>query len=293
MGYHLLTEDTMPGSSPTVRRRQLAMELVRLRGQAGKTQQDAAEWLDIRDTGISKIETAKQLPSVAQLRSLFQLYQVGSPHADYLLQLRRESAQRGWWVEYGKTVPNWFADYIGMETAAAETWSYESEFIPGLLQIAEYTEAVSYALEPTDSPEEIQRIVRLRADRQRRLTSEEPLILRAVINEAALRRAVGGPEVMRAQLVHLAEVAKLPNVTVQVLAFSAGAHRGMPGSFAALRFPEESMNTVYLEIYGGALYVEDAPTVASYVEKFQALADQSLNKEETIKLIGTMIGSGP
>lgn len=283
----------MSGSSPTVRKRQLAMELVRLRGQAGKTQQDAAEWLDIRDTGISKIENAKQLPSVAQLRSLLQLYQVGSPHADYLLQLRKESAQRGWWVEYGKTVPAWFGDYIGMETAAAEIWTYEAEFIPGLLQIPEYTETVNNVLNPGRSPEEIQRIVRLRADRQRRLTGEQPLILRAVINEAAVRREVGGPDVMRAQLRHLADVAKLPNVTVQVLPFSAGAHRGMRGPFTALRFPEEPMNTVYLESYDTALYVEGPSAVASYAERFQSLTDQALNTKETTKLIGTIIGSGP
>lgn len=176
---------------------------------------------------------------------------------------------------------------------AAETWSYEPEFIPGLLQTATYTEAVSKALDPTDSPEEIQRIVRLRSDRQRRLTSEEPLTLRAVINEGALRRVVGGPDAMRAQLRHLIEVAKLPNVTVQVLPFSAGAHQGMPGSFAALRFPEEPMNTVYLETYGASLYVEDPSTVASYAERFQTLADQALSEEETTKLIGTIIGSGP
>jgi hypothetical protein len=266
------------GPSPTVRRRQLGMELRRLRDVAGKTQQDAGAWLDVTDTAISKMENAKQRVSVSNLRSLLQLYQVGSPHADYLLQLCREASQRGWWVEYGKTVPNWFGDYVGMETAAAEVWTYESEFIPGLLQTSDYTEAVSKGLNhPALDPKEIQRIVRLRADRQRRLTSEEPLILRAVINEAAVRREVGGPEVMRAQLEHLTKMGRLPNVTVQVLPFSAGAHRGMPGSFAALRFPEEPMNTVYLEGYGSALYVEEPSAVAGYAERFEALADQALN----------------
>lgn len=283
----------MAGPSPTVRRRQLGMELVRLRKAAAKSQDEAGEWVGIDSTAVSRMESGKRRVSLSHLRSYLQLYGVGSPESDYLFQLRRESDQRGWWLEYGKTVPTWFADYVGMETAAAETWTYEAEFVPGLLQTSEYTEAVSNALNPAHGPEKIQRIVRLRADRQRRLTSEEPLTLRAVINEAAVRREVGGPDVMRAQLRHLTDMAKLPNVTVQVLPFSAGAHRGMQGPFAALRFPEEPMNTVYLEAYDAALYVEEPSAVASYAERFHALADQALNKEDTAKLIGTIIGSGP
>jgi transcriptional regulator with XRE-family HTH domain len=283
----------MAGPSPTVRRRQLGMELVRLRKAAAKSQEEAGEWVGIDSTAVSRMESGKRRVSLSHLRSYLQFYEVGSPEADYLFQLRKESDQRGWWVEYGKTVPKWFEDYIGMETAAAETWTYEAEFIPGLLQIPEYTETVSKALNPARSAKEIERIVRLRADRQRRLTSEEPLALRAVINEAVVRREVGGPEVMRTQLRHLADVAKLPNVTVQVLPFSAGAHRGMLGSFSALRFPEEPMNTVYLEGYDSALYVEEPSAVASYAERFQALTEQALNAEETAKLIGTIIGSGP
>ncbi len=162
---------------------------------------------------------------------------VGSVVGSVLSATCSTQLNRDRWA-HGKAVPVWFADYIGMETVAAETWTYEAEFIPGLLQTAQYTEVVSHALKPTNSPEEIARIVRLRAERQRRLTGEEPLTLRAVINEAAVRRAVGGPEVMRAQLRHLADMATRPNVTVQVLPFSAGAHRGMLGSFAALRFPK-------------------------------------------------------
>ncbi|MGH3897494.1 MAG: helix-turn-helix domain-containing protein, partial [Pseudonocardiaceae bacterium] len=117
VGYHLLTEDAMTGSSPTVRRRQLGMELRRLRELAGKSQDDAAEWLGIDPTAVSRMESGKRRVTVSHLRSYLQLYGVGSPAADYLLQLCRESAQRGWYVSYGKTVPDWFRDYLGMETA--------------------------------------------------------------------------------------------------------------------------------------------------------------------------------
>ncbi len=273
------------GPSPTVRRRQLGMELRRLRDAAGKTQQDAAEWLGIPATGISKMETAKQRVTQAYLKLLLQLYEVGSPHAEALDRLRRESGQRGWWADYGKTVPKWFADYVGMETVAAEVWTYESEFIPGLLQTPQYTEAVTVALDSTRTPDEIQRLVQLRASRQQRLTSDEPLVLRAVINEAALRREVGGRDVMRAQAKWLAEAATLPNVTVQVLPFSAGAHRGMRGAFTALRFPEEPMNTVYLELDRAALYLEAPPEIARYASIFERLASIALDADGTAKLL--------
>jgi len=285
VGY-LLTEDAMvTGPSPTVRRRQLGMELRRLRDAAGKTQQDAADWLGIPATGISKMENGKQRVTQAYLKLLLQLYEVGSPDAEALDRLRRESGQRGWWADYGKTVPKWFADYVGMETVAAEVWTYESEFIPGLLQTPQYTEAVNVALDPTRTPSEIQRIVQLRASRQQRLTDGDPLVLRAVINEAALRREVGGPDVMRAQARRLAEAAALPNVTVQVLPFSAGAHRGMRGAFTALRFPEEPMNTVYLELDRAALYLEAPSEIARYATIFERLASLALDADGTAKLL--------
>lgn len=267
------------GSSPTVRRRQLGMELRRLREAAKKHQHDAAVWLDVNDTVISKLETGKQKVSHAYLTMLLQLYDVGSPHADFLHQLRRDSSQRGWWAEYGKTVPSWFGDYLGMETGAAEVWSYQTELIPGLLQTPSYAEAI-LALRPNRTPDEIERLVKLRINRQQRLTSEGPLSLRAVINEAALRRVVGGPDVMRDQFRRLTDVATLSNVTVQVLPFTAGAHRGMRGAFTALRFPEEPMNTVYFEMYDAALYVEAPKEVQRFTNNFEELARQSITMDQ-------------
>jgi hypothetical protein len=214
-----------------------------------------------------------------------QLYGVGSPEAEALERLRREADQRGWWASYGATVPPWFADYIGMETVAAEVWTYESEFIPGLLQTPQYTEAINTALNPARTAEEIARIVQLRASRQKRLSGDDRLTLRAVISEAALRWVVGSAELMRAQARHIAEIAQQPNVTVQVLPFSAGAHRGMRGAFTALRFPEEPMNTVYLELDGAALYLESPTEVARYADTFSRLTDLALDTDATADLL--------
>ena len=288
-GYHLLTEAPIPGSSPTVRRRQLGMELRRLREAAHKTQDEAAAYLEIDSTVVSRHESGKVRVSVPQLRSYMQLYGVGSPEADYLLQLCRDAAQRGWFARFGKTVPDWFRDYLGMESAAAEVWTWEPLFVPGLLQARAYTEAVSAADNPNRSSDEIQRIAQLRIDRQQRLTADDPLILRAIIDEAALRREVGGPDVMRTQLEHLTKVTELPNITLQVIPFGVGAHRGMRGAFTALRFPEEPMNTVYLELYREALYVEAPGEVANYTDTFEELAQIALSSTDTAELIGKMI----
>lgn len=267
--------------SPTMRKRQLGWELKRLREAAGKNQDEAARWVGVLTTAISKMENGKQRVSPAYLKLLLQLYDVGSPHADALFQLARESGQRGWWVSYGDSVPVWFADYVGMETAAAEVWTYESELVPGLLQTPAYTEAVTRSANPNLPPDRVDQAVAFRQARQRRLTSDDPVRVHAVLNEAVLRRTVGGPEVMAEQLDRLVAVAALPNVTVQVLPFAAGAHPAMIGSFATLRFPAEPMNTVYIELDGGAAYLEKPAEVARYAATFERLARQALTEEDS------------
>ncbi len=190
-------------------------------------------------------------------------------------------------MEYGKTVPTWFRDYIGMEAAATEVWTWQPLFIPGLLQIPEYARAVAG---PHEHAEEIERIVRIRTERQKRLAGDDPLILRAIIDESALRRDAGGPDVVREQINRLIEVAQLPNVSLQLVPFTAGAHRGMHGAFTALRFSESAMDTVYLEAYKTAAYAEAPAEVTFYVDTFEDLATKALNSDDTAKLMGTMIG---
>lgn len=214
---------------------------------------------------FTKMERGVRRVRVAYVESLCQLYDVGSPHAEFLERLARESGERGWWADYGNTVPHWFADFLGMETVATEVWTYESEYVPGLLQTQKYVEAMASESTPSDA----ERFTRLRATRWKRLVDDDPLTLRAVLNEAVLCRAVGGPDVMRGQIRHIIETAELPNVTVQVVPFSAGFHPAMSGSFAALRFPEAPMNTVYVEIEGGAVYMEKPPDVQRYTATFE------------------------
>lgn len=273
----------MADSSPTMRMRQLGMELRRLRDLAGKSQEEAAAWINKTDTTISKYETGARRIDVGNLRSLCQLYDVDAALVAFLERLARESGERGWWADYGSTVPDWFRDFLGMETVASEAWIYEAEPFPGLLQAEEYVRAV------VSSRSDAERFTKLRASRQKRLVDDNPLILRVVLNEAVLCRVVGGPEVMRRQIRHVIDTARLPNVTIQVLPFSVGFHPAMTGSFTALRFPETPMmNTVYVEIKGGALYVEKPPDVDRYSASFERLTELALDEEETIAFLEKM-----
>jgi transcriptional regulator with XRE-family HTH domain len=286
VGRRVLREDgTMVDGSPTVPARRLGRELKRLREAARKTQVEVGEWVGTPSTTISKIENGERNVPLPHLKLMLQLYKVDPAHAETLRQLAQQARERGWWADYGELVPKWFTEYIGLESAAREVWTYEQEYIPGLLQTKGYTEAVTVAVNSTGQAESAEGFARVRATRQQRLTSDDPLILRAVINEAALRREVGGPDVMRDQARRLVEVATLPNVTVQVLPFSAGAHPGMTGPFTTLRFAERSMNVVFIELRGGAVYQERPVDVDRHEAIFERLSDLALSEDDTTSLL--------
>ncbi|MEY8041646.1 helix-turn-helix transcriptional regulator [Saccharopolyspora cebuensis] len=260
------------------------MELLRLREQAGKSQEEAAEWVGIRASAISKIENGRQKVNPAYLKLLLQLYGVGSPHAEALHQIAKEASERGWWVSYGSTVPSWFRDYAGMERAAAEICSYEPELVPGLLQTSTYVRALATARQPDVQADELERRIEIRKARQERVTGESPIAIKAVLNEAVVRRIVGGAAVMREQLHYLAEMSELPNISLRLLPFTAGAHASMVGAFSLLRFPEEPMNTVYVELAHDAIYIERPSDVTGYTVTFEQLADMSESEEGSREL---------
>lgn len=283
-GPHVLTEGTMTGNTPTMRRRQLGEELRRLREAAGKTQEDVHRYTNVPATTISRMETGKRRVSVTFLKAVLPLYGVGSPLAEDLERLARESSGRGWWVGYGDIVPVWFGQFLGMETAADELWTYESEYVPGILQTSRYTEATRTAMATVPS-EGSEKLVAVRSTRQKRIANDAPVILKVVLNEAVLRRVVGAPDVMREQLAYLIEAAARPNVTLQVLPFAAGAHPGMLGPFTALRFRQQSLNTIYIELDGGAVYWDKPLAVERYTASFRRLTELALSEKDTISLL--------
>ncbi len=287
-GWHVLTEGgAVADNSPTLRAKRLGNELKRLRLAVGKTQKEVGDWVGTPHTTISKIETADRNVPLPHLKLMLQLYGVNPTQSAALVQLAEQAKERGWWAEYGVAVPDWFEDYVGLETAATEVWTYEAEYVPGLLQTARYTQALTRATSTAEPPDDggLAGFAAVRAVRQRRLVDDEPLALSAVLNEAVLLREVGGPEVMREQLASLLTAAGRPNITLQVLPFSVGTHPGMHGPFTILRFMEESMNTVYVELRGGAVYQDTPVDIELHSTTFEQLTALALTAEDTISLL--------
>ena len=222
-----------------MRRRRLARELARLREERGMTIRQAAGALEWDPSKLSRVEGLQRGIIVRDVRRLLDLYQVtGDAGREALFELARQAKQRGWWQAYADVLPSEYADLIGLEAEAAEIRTYQPELIHGLLQTADYARAVIRAGRPGDTAADVGRRVELRMTRQQILDRDDPPRLRVIVNEAAVRRVTGGPDVMRAQLAALAAERERSNVTVQVLPFTAGEHPAMAcGPFVLLGLP--------------------------------------------------------
>lgn len=272
--------------SPTVRRRRLAAELRALREAARLTCDEVADHLECSASKISRVETGRVSVSPRDVRDMLELYGVEPQQRESLVQLARESRQKGWWHAYSDAIQPRFATYVGLEDAAAEIRTYEVNLIPGLLQTEDYARTVIGAGNLTGTQEDVERRVALRMARQPTLTGDSPPQLWAVLDEAALRRTVGGPGLMRLQLDHLVDLAAMPNVAVQVIPFTAGAHPGMGKPFVILAFPERAdPDVVYLEDLTSTLYLEDVDEIDRYNMLFNHLRATALSFEESASLI--------
>ena len=272
--------------SPTVRRRRLASELRSLREAARLTCDEVADHLECSASKISRVETGRVSVSPRDVRDMLELYGVEPQQRDSLVQLARESRQKGWWHAYSDTIQPRFATYVGLEDAAAEIRTYEVNLVPGLLQTEDYARTVINAGNLTGSQEDVERRVALRMARQPALTGNDPPQLWAVLDEAALHRTVGGPGLMRMQLDHLVDLAAMPNVSVQVIPFTAGAHPGMGKPFVILAFPERAdPDVVYLEDLTSTLYLEDVDEIDRYNMLFNHMRATALSFEESASLI--------
>jgi transcriptional regulator with XRE-family HTH domain len=276
--------------SPTVRRRRLALELRRLREAARLTCEEVAEHLECSTSKISRIETGRVSVSPRDVRDMLDLYGVSAQQGASLVQLARDSRQKGWWHAYSDTIQPRFATYIGLESAASEIRIYEVTLIPALLQTEDYARTVITAGTVGGDHDGVGRNVALLMARQPPLTSSDPPRLWAVLDEAALRRTVGGAGLMRLQLDHLLGLARLPNVAIQVIPFGAGAHPAMGRPFVILAFPERAdPDVVYLEDLTSALYVEDVEEVDRYNMFFNHLRATALSFEDSAALIMSVI----
>ncbi len=276
----------MPGG-PTVQRMLVGAQLRRLRTEAGLSREQAGEAIRASEWKIHRLENGQVGFKERDIIDLLHLYDVTDPDevATFLL-LTREANHPGWWQHYGDVLPRWFRTYVDLESVATLIRTYEGQFIPGLLQTDDYMRAVVQGAHLEDSSEEVGRRVRLRLARQTLLTREQPPRLWAVIDEAAMRRPVGGREVMRGQLERLIDAAKLPNVTLQVLPFDAGAHPAMLGAFSILRFADRELpDVVYLEHLTNAVYLDKRDEVERYLDVMELLCVQSQPPARTVELL--------
>jgi len=275
--------------SPTVRRRRLALELRRLRETAKLTCEEVAEQLECSASKISRVETGRVSVSPRDVRDMLEIYGVPADQRDGLVQLARESRQKGWWHAYGDTVQPHFATYLGLESAASEIRIYEVNLIPGLLQTEGYARAVISAGMVNSPRDDVERRVALRMERQR-LTITSPPKLWVVLDEAALRRQVGGAEVMRVQLEYLRELSAMRNVWLQVIPFGGGAHPAMGRPFVILSFGEDAdPDVVYLEDLTSALWVENVEEVHRYSVFFNHLQATALSFDDSAALMTAVL----
>jgi transcriptional regulator with XRE-family HTH domain len=276
--------------SPTVRRRRLALELRRLREAARLTCEEVAEHLECSASKISRVETGRVSVSPRDVRDMLELYGVPEQQRDSLVQLSRDSRQKGWWHAYSDTIQPQFATYVGLESAASEIRVYEVNIIPGLLQTEDYARTMMRSGTMNGSHEDVERKVALRMARQPALTRDDPPMLWTVVDEAALRRRVGGTELMRAQLEHVLELSGLKNVAMQVIPFGAGAHPAMGRPFVILVFPERiDPDVVYLEDLTSTLYLEDVDEVDRYNVFFNHLRATALSFEDSAALVTSVL----
>jgi transcriptional regulator with XRE-family HTH domain len=265
-----------------MRRRRLAAELRRLRELAEMTQEDVAGQLEWDPSKLSRIEN-RQVGIIARdLRKLLDLYGVSDEsQREGYFAMAREGKQRAWWQSYADVIPSEYGTLIGLESEAAAISNYEQELVPGLLQTEDYARAVIRATRPGDTPEDIARRIEVRMARQQALARDDGPRLWVVINEAAIRRVVGGPATMAGQLRSLATGRHRPVVTVQVLPFSSGEHPAMTGSFVILDFPSDDPSAVYLENAASSLYLERSADVTWYAEAFRFMQAAALGPKES------------
>jgi transcriptional regulator with XRE-family HTH domain len=276
-----------PRSAPTVGQVVLGRRLLDLRERAGLKREEAARVLRVAPATVRRMETAEVSLKIPYLQLLLKSYGVPDDEAELFVQLAEEANRPGWWQRFHDILPGWFSMYVSLEGAAALIRSYEPHFVPGLLQTEDYARGVltSGAIGQT-SPDDIERHVDLRMRRQKLLTRPDAPRFWAVMDETALRRPVGGPEVMRAQLDKLLEATTLPGVTLQVAPFANGPHPGTYGPFVLFRFAmPELPDMVYSEYLTGAVYLDARSEVATHLEVMDRMAAQAATAQRTKEIL--------
>jgi transcriptional regulator with XRE-family HTH domain len=269
--------------------RRLASELRRLRAAAGMSREDVAEKTDINVVTLYRLETAKGRPQRRTMTTLLDIYQVEGEQRTELMSLLRAAGEKGWLQPYFSSIPEEYSLYIQLESEADSVRNYESLFVPGLLQTPAYARASTQGESPGAASDLVDLQAQIRTSRQSLLTRSNPLTLWAIVDEAVLRRMVGGVDVMREQYQHLLSMMALPNVTFQVVPFTAGSHPGMLGAFSLLDFLPPDPAVVCLETMAGSLFQETEVEVAAGTLRYNHLRATALSPADSTRMVTDLL----
>ena len=272
--------------SPVVRRRRLAQELRRLREASHLTCEEVAAALDVSASKISRIETGRVLVSPRDVRDLLEIYRVPFDQRDGLIQLARESREKGWWQVYADGLRPQFGTYLGLESAASELRVYKVSRMHGLLQTEDYARAMlSAARIGIQHPQAAEESAGLLMERQRQ-ASVSPPRLWVVMDESAIRRRVGGREVMRMQIEHLMEMSSRPDVFIQVMSYDGGMNVALDASYTIMAFPDQAdADVVCIGYPTGVLWIEDLSEVDRYNSLFRDMQAAALSPNDSLALM--------
>ncbi|MFC7386495.1 helix-turn-helix domain-containing protein [Sphaerisporangium rhizosphaerae] len=275
---------------PSLRQRWLGAKLAELRLHAGIPSLAIAAERCRRSTGsLSRIENGLVGIPPRDIPPILDAYQVTDPAVRQKLMVVAAEIQqerRGWWVEHSDALAPSYVDLIRLEATATEIRTYETFLIPGLLQTEAYARVFVAAMRGLSSETEVEEFVTVRMTRKAVLTGGRPVVLRALINEAALRHPIGGTEIFREQIKYLCECADRPGVTVQVLPFTDRPHPGMSGAFTILKLPQ--LDVVHIEAMNTDMYLEDEHAVMQYLHAYDRLCEIAWSPEETVRYLAEL-----
>ncbi|MDQ7909214.1 helix-turn-helix transcriptional regulator [Phytohabitans sp. ZYX-F-186] len=269
----------------------LGSQLRKLREANGVTREAAGWEIRASESKISRMELGRVGFKERDVADLLTLYGVNDKtEREALLALARQANTQGWWHRFGDVLPSWFQAYLGLESNAGMIRTYEVQFVPGLLQSRDYARAVVMISHGAAGLDEIDRRVDVRMARQQLLTRPGAPHLWAVLDEAVLRRPIGGHTVMRTQIAALIDATKLSNVTIQIVPFSAGGHAAAGGAFSILRFPDAELpDVVYMEQLTSALYLDKRDDVDQYAAAMERLCVEAEPPDRTLALLESIL----
>jgi transcriptional regulator with XRE-family HTH domain len=260
----------------------LGKRLQDLREKAGLSYEQVAQSLDVTHITIRRMEKAEVGLKIPYVEKLLGMYELSADEISGFLALARQANQPGWWHRYRDVLPDWFSAFVSLEGEASAIRAYEPHYVPGLLQTEDYARAVLRAGLPHAPDADIERTVQLRMERQSLLTRPDPPLLWAVMDETVVRRAIGGPDVMRAQIGRLIECAAMPNVLLQIMPFAAGPHPAMYGPFHVFRFQlRELPDIVCAETLVSAAYFDQINDVSTFLEALDRMCAQAAPPRST------------